>query len=154
VFDFENLFPYGTKYQLPFEVQVQIDLLQYTGTQVPIDTLIRKTSEQNLIVPLKSFVEKAPKEQISIKAKLKRINLFIICLVHILHPDIAPHQTVPILRGLPEGSRLSPTLFGLFAADLEIHLKRKFPDATILHIFYLVIHLCGGLWHRGISYFI
>ena len=53
--------------------------------------------------------------------------------LRVLHPDIAPHQTVPILRGLPEGSRLSPTLFGLFAADLVNHLKRKFPDATILH---------------------
>jgi hypothetical protein len=28
---------------------------------------------------------------------------------------------------------LSPTLFGLFAADLVNHLKRKFHDATILH---------------------
>ena len=53
--------------------------------------------------------------------------------LRVLHPGIAPHQTVPILRGLPEGSRLSPTLFGLFAADLVNHLKRKFPAATILH---------------------
>ena len=36
-------------------------------------------------------------------------------------------QRVPILRGLPEGSRLSPTLFGLFAADLVNHLERKYP---------------------------
>ena len=28
---------------------------------------------------------------------------------------------------------MSPTLFGHFAADLVNHLKRKFPDATILH---------------------
>ena len=53
--------------------------------------------------------------------------------LRVLHPGIAPHQTVQILRGLPEGSRLSPTLFGLFAADLVNHLKRKFPAATILH---------------------
>jgi len=53
--------------------------------------------------------------------------------LRILHPGIAPHQTVPILRGLPEGSRLSPTLCRIFAADLVNHLKRKFPEATILH---------------------
>ena len=60
-------------------------------------------------------------------------NRFQSVKLRVLHPGIAPHQTVQILRGLPEGSRLSPTLFGLFAADLVIHLKRKFPDATILH---------------------
>ena len=53
--------------------------------------------------------------------------------IRVLHPCIAPHQTVPILRGLPEGSRLSPTLFGIFAADLIHHLRQKFPKATILH---------------------
>jgi len=60
-------------------------------------------------------------------------NRFQSVKLRVLHPGIAPHQTVQILRGLPEGSRLSPTLFGLFAADLVNHLKRKFPAATILH---------------------
>jgi len=62
-------------------------------------------------------------------------NRFNRVTLRVLHPGIAPHQTVPILRGLrlPAGSRLSPTLFGLFAADLVNHLKRKFPDVTILH---------------------
>ena len=60
-------------------------------------------------------------------------NRFNSVTLRVLHPGISPHQTVPILRGLPEGSRLSPTLFGLFTADLVNHLKRKFPDATILH---------------------
>ena len=31
----------------------------------------------------------------------------------VFHPNIQEHQTVDILRGLPEGSRLSPTLFGI-----------------------------------------
>jgi hypothetical protein len=57
----------------------------------------------------------------------------IIIIMRVLHPGIAPHQTVQILRGLHEGSQLSPTIFGIFAADLVNHLKRKFPDATILH---------------------
>jgi hypothetical protein len=64
-------------------------------------------------------------------ARFNSVNL------RVLHPGIAPHQTVPILRGLPEGSRLSPTLFGIFAADLVNHLnvtlQREFPEATILH---------------------
>jgi len=38
-----------------------------------------------------------------------------------LHPNIREHQTVDILRGLPEGSRLSLTLFGIFAADLKLN---------------------------------
>ena len=28
---------------------------------------------------------------------------------------------------------MSPTLFGIFAADLIHHLRQKFPNATILH---------------------
>ena len=34
--------------------------------------------------------------------------------LRVLHPGISAHHTVDILRGLPEGSRLSPTLFGGF----------------------------------------
>ena len=32
-----------------------------------------------------------------------------------------------ILRGLPEGSRLSPTLFGICVAELILELRAKFP---------------------------
>ena len=53
--------------------------------------------------------------------------------IRVLHPHIPPHQTLPVLRGLPEGSRLSPTLFGIFVADLIHHLKIKFPNSTIHH---------------------
>jgi hypothetical protein len=59
-------------------------------------------------------------------------NRFNSVKLRVLHQVIASHQTVPILRGLPEGIRLSPTLFGIFAADLVNHLKQKFPHATIL----------------------
>jgi len=42
------------------------------------------------------------------------------------------HTTVDILRGLPEGSRLSTTLFGIFVADLVHELRAKFPHKTRL----------------------
>jgi len=32
-----------------------------------------------------------------------------------------------ILRGLPEGSRLSPTLFGICVAEIILELRAKFP---------------------------
>ena len=38
---------------------------------------------------------------------------------------------VDVLRGLPEGSRLSPTLFGIFVADLVHELRAKFPHIYI-----------------------
>ena len=47
--------------------------------------------------------------------------------VRVLHSLIAEDQEVEILRGLPEGSRLSPTLFGIFAAELIHELRREFP---------------------------
>jgi len=45
-----------------------------------------------------------------------------------------------ILRRLPEGSRLSPTLFGIFVADLIYELQTKFPHAAI--------NLAPGLQHN------
>jgi len=51
------------------------------------------------------------------------------------------HQTVDILRGLPEGSCLSPTIFGIFVADLIYELQTKFPHAAI--------NLAPGLHHNG-----
>ena len=50
--------------------------------------------------------------------------------IRVLHPGIRESHSVEILRGLPEGSRLSPTLFGIFVADLIKTLERKFPKAT------------------------
>ena len=38
--------------------------------------------------------------------------------IRVLHPLIASRNEVEVLRGLPEGSRLTPTLFATFAADL------------------------------------
>jgi len=53
--------------------------------------------------------------------------------VRVLHPRIPKRSSVDILRGVPEGSRLSPTLFGIFVADLIHELKVQFPNATITH---------------------
>ena len=70
---------------------------------------------------------------------------FQIVKVRVLHPRIPENSSVAILRGVPEGSRLSPTLFGIFVADLIHKLKAKFPIATITHN--------GGLrWIEGILY--
>ena len=49
------------------------------------------------------------------------------------HPDITHYaviangDNVEILCGLPEGSRLSPTLFGICAAELNHELRTKLP---------------------------
>ena len=57
--------------------------------------------------------------------------------LRVLHPNIQERQTVDIL----EGSRLSPTLFGIFVTDLIHELQTKFPHA--------VINLAPGLQHNG-----
>ena len=49
--------------------------------------------------------------------------------VRVLHPLIKEHEYRDILRGLPEGSRLSPTLFGVLVAELLHQLKNSFPLA-------------------------
>ena len=56
-----------------------------------------------------------------LRARFDKIKL------RVLHPGISARHTVDILRGLPEGSRLSPTLFGIFVADLVHELRAKFP---------------------------
>jgi len=58
---------------------------------------------------------------------------FHIVKVSVLHPRIPKSSSVDILRGVLEGSRLSPTLFGIFVADLIHELKVQFPNATITH---------------------
>jgi hypothetical protein len=51
--------------------------------------------------------------------------------VRVLHPLIPDTDyRRDILRGLPEGSRLSSTLFGVLVAELLIRLKTCFPDST------------------------
>jgi len=70
-----------------------------------------------------------------LRARIDNIRL------RVLHPNIQKHPTVDILRGLPEGSRLSPTLFGIFVADLIHELQTKFPHA--------VNNLAPGLQHNG-----
>ena len=60
-----------------------------------------------------------------LRARIDNIRL------RVLHPNIQEYQTVDILRGLPEGSRLSPTLFSIFVADLIHELQTKFPHAVI-----------------------
>jgi len=70
-----------------------------------------------------------------LRARIDNVRL------RVLHPNIQEHQTVDILRGLTEGSRLSPTLFGIFVADLIHKLQTQFPHA--------VINLAPGLQHNG-----
>ena len=60
-----------------------------------------------------------------LRARYDKIKL------RVLHPGISARHTVDILRGLPKGSRLSPTLFGIFVADLVHELRAKFPHAVI-----------------------
>ena len=50
--------------------------------------------------------------------------------VRVLHPQIPTHSTEKILRGLPEGSKLSPILFNIFLSELLLELKTKFPHET------------------------
>ena len=58
---------------------------------------------------------------------------FQIVKVRVLHQRLSNNSSVAILRGVPEDSRLSPTLFGIFVADLIHELKENFPNATITH---------------------
>jgi len=53
------------------------------------------------------------------RARFDKIKL------RVLHPGISAHHTADILRGLPAGSRLSPTLFGIFVAVLVHELRAK-----------------------------
>jgi len=66
---------------------------------------------------------------------------FQVVKVRVLHTRIPKNSSVDILRGVPEGSRLNPTLFGIFVPDLIHELKEKFPNATITHN--------GGIWWIG-----
>jgi len=47
--------------------------------------------------------------------------------VRVLHVLVDQNDEVDILRDLPEGSRLSPTLFGICVAELILELRTKFP---------------------------
>ena len=70
---------------------------------------------------------------------------FQIVKVRVLHQRLSNNSSVAILRGVPEDSRLSPTLFEIFVADLIHELKENFPNATITHN--------GGFrWIGGILY--
>jgi len=51
--------------------------------------------------------------------------------VRVLHPLIPSSNFVQVERGLPEGSRLSPILFGIVAADLIRELRKEFPQASV-----------------------
>jgi len=54
--------------------------------------------------------------------------------IRVLHALIAAGDEVDILRGLPEGSRLSPILFGICAAELIHELRMKFPELKFADI--------------------
>jgi hypothetical protein len=50
----------------------------------------------------------------------------------VLHPLIPEDDYTQILRGLPEGSRLSPTLFGILISELLQEIKHKHPDSDTI----------------------
>ena len=54
--------------------------------------------------------------------------------IRVLHALIEAGEEVDILRGLPEWSRLSPTLFGICAAELIHELRTKFPELKFADI--------------------
>jgi len=58
---------------------------------------------------------------------------FQVVKVRVLHPRIPKNSSVDILRGVLEGSRSGPTLFGIFVADLKHELKKFFPNTTITY---------------------
>ena len=51
--------------------------------------------------------------------------------VRVLHPLILATSFVNVMRGLPEGSRLSPILSGIVAADLIRELQKELPRISI-----------------------
>jgi hypothetical protein len=56
-------------------------------------------------------------------------STYLLVQVRVLHPLLGPERYTPALRGLPERSRLSPTLFGIFMAVLLRLLQKEFPHA-------------------------
>jgi len=54
--------------------------------------------------------------------------------IRVLHALIKDGDEVDILRGLPEGSRLSPTLCEICAAELMHELRTKFPELKFADI--------------------
>ena len=65
----------------------------------------------------------------NIRGKIWRllISTYHLVQVRVLHPLLGQDRYTTILRGLPEGSRLSPTLFGIFIAELLQTLKNRIP---------------------------
>jgi len=51
--------------------------------------------------------------------------------LRVLHPGISARHTVDILRGLPEGSHLSPTLLGIFFSDLVTNSEPNSPSGYL-----------------------
>ena len=47
--------------------------------------------------------------------------------VRVKHALVDQNDKVDILRGLPEGSRLTPTLLDIWVAELILKLRAKFP---------------------------
>jgi hypothetical protein len=65
--------------------------------------------------------------------------------VRVLHPLLGPNRFTPIQRGLPEGSRLSPILFGIFMSELLRQLEKDFPFAY-------TYTSKGNIWLGAIAY--
>ena len=50
--------------------------------------------------------------------------------IRVLHPLIPATEYTTLMRGLPEGSKLSPPHFGILVADLLVELRTKHPTAN------------------------
>jgi hypothetical protein len=65
--------------------------------------------------------------------------------IRVLHPLIPEDDYTQIFRGLPEGSRLSPTLFGILISDLLQEIKHKHPNSD-------TIGPGGSMWVGALAY--
>ena len=63
------------------------------------------------------------------KAKCVLTGTYHLVQVRVLHPLLGPTRFTPMQRGLPEGIRLSPILFGIFMSELLRQLQKDFPHA-------------------------
>ena len=50
--------------------------------------------------------------------------------IRVLHPLISEDKYTQVLRCLPKGSKLSPSLFAIFTSELITELQTKFPSAV------------------------
>ena len=93
----------------------------------------------------------------NIQGKMWRLltSTYHLVQVRVLHPLLGPNRFTPIQRGLPEGSRLSPILFGIFMSELLRQLEKDFPHAYTYtsqgNIWIGVIAYVDDLWYSSVN---